>query len=77
MLYSNPDPSTGALTTIVPVFTAQVGCNVALAVGADGAPAAALIVTLVPAEIQVLSDVLLTVTLLAPAVTPVKVTLAW
>ena len=61
---------------IVPVVTAQVGWVVDAAVGTVGAPAAALIVTLVPAEIQVLSDVLLTVTLLAPTVTPVKVTLA-
>ena len=61
----------------MPVVTAQVGWVVLVAVGTDGAPAAALIVTFVPAEIQVLSDVLLTVTLLAPTDTPVKVTLAW
>ena len=47
-------PAAGELTTIVPVFTAQVGCTVALAVGAVGAVDAASVV-------QVLSVVLLTV----------------
>ena len=72
-LYSTP---ACVVKVIVPVVTAQVGCTVD-AVGTVGAPAAALIVTFVPVDIQVLSDVLLTVTLFAPTDTPVKVALAW
>jgi hypothetical protein len=45
---------------IVPVATAQVGCSVVLAVAADGAVGCALTVTVVGAEIQVASVVLLT-----------------
>ena len=36
MLYVSPAP-VGAVTVIVPVVTAQVGCEVTLAVGAAGA----------------------------------------
>ena len=62
MLYSKPVPAAGALTTIVPVGVAQVGCTVALAVGAVGAVDAALITTVDAAfVVQVLSVVLLTV----------------
>ncbi len=73
-LYSTP---AWLSKTIVPVGVAQVGCVVDATVGTDGAPGAALIVTDVAAEIQVLSDVLLIVTDLAPADTPVNVALAW
>ena len=62
MLYSYPAPI-GAVTTIVPVGTAQVGCTVTLAVGAAGSPGTAFTVTLVPAETQDGSAVFLTVTL--------------
>ena len=72
MLYSYPAPI-GAVTTIVPVGTAQVGCTVTLAVGADGAPGTAFTVTLVPAETQVGSAVFLTVTLYIPGATNVNV----
>ena len=55
-------PAAGELTTIVPVGVAQVGCTVALAVGAVGAVGAALITTVDAASVvQVLSVVLLTV----------------
>ena len=57
---------------MVPVVTAQVGCTVTLAVGAVGAPAEAVTVKGVADEIQVLSEVLLTVTFIAPAETPVN-----
>ena len=60
MLYSNPAPS-GAVTTMVPVVTAQVGC-VTVSVGATGG-VAAVSVTAVTGDTQVLSVVLLTVTL--------------
>jgi hypothetical protein len=61
MLYSYAP--IGAVTTMVPVGIAQVGCTVTLAVGAEGTPGTALTVTLVPAETQVGSAVFLTVTL--------------
>ncbi len=57
--YSNAP--VGALTTIVPVGVPQIGCAVTEAVGAAGAPSAAFSVIEVPAVIQVLSVVLLTV----------------
>ena len=61
ILYSKVAP-VGELTTIVPVGTAQVGCKVALATGAVGAPGTASIVTVDAATVeQVLSVVLLTV----------------
>ena len=72
ILYSYPAPS-GALTAIVPVATAQVGCIVVLAVAAAGAVGCALTVTDVGAEIQVLSVVLLTRILCGPDDTPAKV----
>jgi hypothetical protein len=50
MLYSRPAP-VGAVTTIVPVVTAQVGW-VNVTVGAAGAPGAPLTVSGVAAEIQ-------------------------
>ena len=62
MLYWNPVPAAGEVTVIVPVFTAQVGC-VIVTVGAAGAPVAALTVTAVAVDTQVLSVVLSTVTL--------------
>ena len=51
MLYVNPAP-VGAVTVIVPVVTAQVGCEVTLAVGAAGAPGAPFTVTGVADDIQ-------------------------
>ena len=42
----------GAVITIVPVGTAQVGCRVTEAVGAAGAAGAALTVSVVAPEIQ-------------------------
>jgi hypothetical protein len=61
ILYSKVAP-VGELTTIVPVGTAHVGCTVALATGAAGAPGTASIVTVEAAGVeQVLSAVLLTV----------------
>ena len=61
MLYSKVAPS-GAVTTIVPVGNAHVGCKVALATGAAGAPGTGFTVNTPPVLVQVLSDVLLTVT---------------
>ena len=61
ILYSNVPPS-GAVTTIVPVGTAHVGCTVALAVGAAGAPGTGSTVINPLVESHVLSVVLLTVT---------------
>ena len=61
MLYSRPAPS-GAVTTMVPVGTAQVGCIVTLAVGVAGAPAAGSTVNTVGADAQVGSLLLRTVT---------------
>ena len=48
----NVSPLKDELTVIVPVATEHVGCAVALAVGAAGVDGCALIVTLVPEEIQ-------------------------
>ena len=47
---------------IVPVGNAHVGCKVALATGAAGAPGTGFTVNTPPVLVQVLSDVLLTVT---------------
>jgi hypothetical protein len=60
ILYSNPAP-VGALTTIVPVGTAHVGCTVTDAVGAAGGVGTALTVTVVGLEIHVGDAVFLTV----------------
>jgi hypothetical protein len=75
-LYSNPAP-VGAVTSIVPVGTAQVGCTVTVAVGAAGGVGTALTVTVAGADIQVGSAVLITVMLCAPGATPVNVAEAW
>ncbi len=78
MAYSKPVPCAGALTTIVPVGTAQVGCTVTEAVGAEGAVGAASTATAVAAEMHVLSEVLLAVmSWEAPADAPVKVAEPW
>ena len=60
MLYVTPAAGAGTVTVMVPVDTAQVGCCVALAVGAAGAFGAALMVTCVTADTH---PPLLTVTL--------------
>ena len=65
----------GAVTTIVPVATAHVGCMVVLAVAAAGGEGCAFTGTEVGAEIQVLSAVLLTKIMCEdPADTPANVT---
>ena len=51
MLYWMFTPE-GAVTTMVPVGTVQVGCVVTEAVGAAGPPGATLTVRFVAAEIQ-------------------------
>ena len=61
MLYSKPAP-VGAVTTIVPTGTVQVGCTVTDAVGAKGAVGTAFTVSEVADEIQPVA-VFLTVTL--------------
>ncbi len=71
MLYSTAP--VGAVTTIVPVAKAQVGCMVVLAVAAAGGVGWALTVTLVPEETHVLSAVLRTKMVCEPAETPAKV----
>ena len=64
------------MTVIVPVETAQVGCNIAIAVGATGGAGCAFIVTIVdPAEMQVVSVADLAVTMYSPAGTSVKMPL--
>ena len=45
-------PAAGLVITIVPVGKLQVGCNVTLAVGADGAFGAGFTVRLVAGEIH-------------------------
>jgi hypothetical protein len=55
---------------IAPVAIVQVGCSVALAVGASGGVGCELIVTLVPDEIQ--PDALFAVTLNVPDDTELK-----
>ena len=54
MLKVMPTP-VGAVTSMVPVATVQVGCAVTLTVGVAGAEAGALTVTLVEADIQPLA----------------------
>ncbi len=66
----------GAVTTMVPVGTAQVGWAVTEAVGAAGGVGMAFTVSGVGAETQVISVVDLTVTLCAPGATPVNVVAA-
>ncbi|MDZ7613052.1 MAG: hypothetical protein U5K51_04590 [Flavobacteriaceae bacterium] len=61
MLYSKVAPI-GELTTIVPVGTAHVGCNVALATGEAGAPGTAFTVNNTPVLVASVVPVLLTVT---------------
>ena len=56
-----PAAGAGAVTIIVPVVTAHVVGDVAVAVGATGAVGAALTVTCVAAEMQ--DDAFITVTL--------------
>ena len=56
-----PAAGAGAVTVIVPVVTVHVGCVVTEAVGAAGAPGAALTVTTVDPEVH--PDPFLTVTL--------------
>ena len=70
MLYVIP-VSVGAVTVIVPVATAHVGCAVTLAVGTEGVNGWGLTVTLVLAETQ--PTLFFAVTLYVPAVTPVKI----
>jgi hypothetical protein len=77
MLYSYAAPS-GAVTTMVPVVTAQVGCIVTLAVGDAGTAGTGLIVTVPAAKVmQVLSAVLLTESVYVAGASPEKVALAW
>ena len=68
-----PAAGAGTVTVIVPVGTAQVGCVVTLAVGADPADGAAFTVTAVAADIH--PEAFLTVTLYGPGATPVKMPL--
>ena len=53
-------PFSGALTVIVPVATAQVGCAVTLAVGAAGVAGWAATVKLIALEIQPAAFVVVT-----------------
>ena len=76
MLYSKPVACAGVLTTIVAVFTAQVGATVIAAIGAAGG-AGAYTVAGVDGDTQVISVVLLTVMLCDPTATVVKVAEAW
>ena len=55
----------GAVTVIVPVATAQVGCAVAEAVGTEGVGGCGLTVTVVAVDAQ--PALLFTVTLYVPA----------
>src|SRR4249920_3820696 len=68
-LYSNAP--VGAVITIVPVGTAQVGCTVTEAVGAAGGVGAAFTVSEVAAETQ--PAAFCTVTSYVPGATPVNV----
>ena len=75
MLYSyNPN---GAVTTIVPVASEQVGWMVVLAVAAAGAVGWAFTITMVADDIQVVSETLLTNILCEPADMPAKVVDDW
>ena len=77
MLYSNKAPI-GAVTTMVPVGTAQVGCKVTLAVGTAGTVGTALtLILVVEAEIQVGEAARRVVKVWLPGNKPAKVTLAW
>ena len=60
MLYSSP--ATGAVTLIVPVVIPQLGAEVIAITGAAGAVAAVTVMPLLGPEIQVLSVVLLAIT---------------
>ena len=73
MLYSRLAP-VGAVITIVPVGTVQVGCTVTLAVGAAGTVGGLFTVKAVVFETQPVL-LLRTLTLYPPGVTPVKVVL--
>ena len=69
---------TGAVITIVPVGTAQVGCTVTLAVGIAGTAGTALTVRVeLAVEIQVGEATSLAVTVWLPTATKAKVTLVW
>src|SRR5664280_979694 len=75
--YSYCAPS-GAVTTIVPVGTAHVGCTVTLAVGVAGTAGTALTVSDPLASDTHVGDALsLAVTVWLPTATSVKVGLAW
>jgi hypothetical protein len=63
--------------TIVPVGVPQTGCAVTEAVGAAGAPSAALSVIDVPVVIQVLSAIFLTEIGYVPAAKVANELLAW
>ena len=60
MLYSSP--FTGAVTLTVAVVTPQLGAEVIVIAGAAGAAAAVTVIALLAMEIQVLSVVLLAIT---------------
>ena len=70
-----PAPTAGAVTVIVPVDTAQVGCAVTVAVGAVGAPGTALTVKLIALDVQPAPFVV--VTLYVPGAKPVKTPVAF
>ena len=63
-----PAPTAGAVTVIVPVETAHVGCAVTVAVGATGVDGCAFTVKLNPVEVQPAPFVV--VTLYIPAAKP-------
>jgi len=67
----------GAVITIVPVGTAQVGCTVTLAVGVAGTVGTAFtVIEELADEIHVGDAANLAVTVWLPTATPVKVALA-
>ena len=72
ILYSYP--VVGAVTTMVPVAKAQVGCIVVVAVAATGAVGWAFTITGAGLEMHVLSEVLLTKMVCDPAPIPANVT---
>ena len=72
IINSKPLPGAGDETVISPDGLAQVGCNVAVAVGADGAPGTTFTVKLKAGDTHVLSIVLLAVTLYDAGVRPLK-----
>ena len=62
---------------MVPEGTAHVGCVTLAVVGVAGAPAAALIVTVLDAGVeQELSDILRTINMYVPGTKPLNVVLA-